>query len=81
MSEAAFRSFYGSPPPLKIVHKGKLMSPEGHVSPLCAKTPRKINLAKENWTVVDRCVTCKQCLAMGKLSRAGSKIEKETVTK
>lgn len=54
-------SFYGPPPPRKIVHRAKLISPDGDVSPLCAKTHRRINLAKASWTIVDRFVTCQKC--------------------
>jgi len=47
---------------MKIVHKAKLISDKGDVSPLCAKTPRKIDLAKESWTLRDSEVTCPKCL-------------------
>ena len=47
---------------MKIVHKAKLVSDNGDVSPLCAKTPRKINLGKESWTLRDSEVTCHKCL-------------------
>ena len=46
----------------KIYHRAKLISVNGDVSPLCAKTPRKINLAKELWTNRDEAVTCPRCL-------------------
>jgi len=46
---------------VKIVHLAKLVSPEGDVSPLCAKTPRKLNLKKETWTNRPEAVTCLKC--------------------
>ncbi len=46
---------------LKICHKAGLISPSGDVSPLCAKTPRKINLTRERWTTTAGFVTCKKC--------------------
>ena len=45
----------------KIYHKANLISPDGSVSPLCAKKPRKLNLARECWTTTDEFVTCKRC--------------------
>lgn len=48
----------------KIYHRAKLISVNGNVSPLCAKTPRKLNLAKELWTIRDEAVTCQKCLAI-----------------
>jgi len=47
---------------MKIVHKAKLVSDKGDVSPLCAKTPRTIDLVKESWTLRDSEVTCPKCL-------------------
>ena len=47
---------------MKIVHKAKLVSTTGDVSPLCAKRPKKIDLAKESWTLRDSAVTCPKCL-------------------
>lgn len=46
---------------MKIVHMAKLVSDKGDVSPLCAKTPRRINLAKESWTLRTNEVTCNKC--------------------
>jgi hypothetical protein len=48
-------------PKWKIIHRGKLVSPNGDVSPLCAATPRNIDLAKESWTNRDDAVTCPKC--------------------
>lgn len=47
---------------MKIVHKAKLVSDKGDVSPLCAKKPRKVNMNKENWTLRNEAVTCPKCL-------------------
>ena len=49
-------------PYAKIYHRAELISNNGDVSPLCAKTPHKINLAKELWTNRDEAVTCPKCL-------------------
>ncbi|KKN77613.1 hypothetical protein LCGC14_0358880 [marine sediment metagenome] len=48
---------------IKIYHKANLIAPDGSVSPLCAKTPRKLNLKKDVWTLDDASVTCKKCLS------------------
>jgi hypothetical protein len=48
----------------KIRHRAKLISKNGGVSPLCAKRPKKINLAKESWTIRDEAVTCPKCKAL-----------------
>ncbi len=47
----------------KVYHKAHLWSKNGHVSPLCAKKPRALNLSRELWTIRDEAVTCKRCLA------------------
>ncbi len=49
--------------PVKIIHKAKLISRNGDVSPLCANKPRKLNLAKESWTNRNDAVTCEKCKA------------------
>jgi len=49
---------------MRKVHKAKLISDNGDVSPLCAKKPRKLNLAKESWTLRDEAVTCPNCLSL-----------------
>lgn len=46
----------------KIYHRAKLIAPDGSVSPLCAKTPKAIDLTKELWTARDDAVTCLKCL-------------------
>lgn len=46
---------------MRIIHKAKLVSPEGDVSPLCAVKPRKLNLNKESWTMESALVTCEKC--------------------
>ena len=50
----------------KKIHRAKLISEAGDVSPLCAKTPKPINLKKESWTNRDEAVTCKKCLELMK---------------
>lgn len=52
----------------KIYHKAKHMTADGLVSPLCAKRPKALDLAKELWTLRDEAVTCKKCKAL--LSRS-----------
>ena len=54
----------------KPVHRAKLMSPDGHVSPLCAKSPRAINLKVASWTIVGRQVTCPKCLKLMSIPRS-----------
>jgi hypothetical protein len=46
---------------MKIIHKAKLISNNGNVSPLCSTKPRKLSLAKESWTNRNEAVTCKKC--------------------
>jgi hypothetical protein len=47
----------------KPIHRAKLISDKGDVSPLCATKPRKLNLKVETWTNRDEAVTCPKCLA------------------
>jgi hypothetical protein len=47
----------------KKVHMADRIARGGLVSPLCAKTPRAINLKRESWTLQWELVTCKKCLA------------------
>lgn len=56
----------------KKYHLAKMISAGGDVSPLCARTPRKINLKRELWTNRPEAVTCKRCLA---LIEARAKVE------
>jgi hypothetical protein len=51
----------------KPYHRAKLISDRGDVSPLCAKTPRVLNLQWETWTLQDEAVTCSACLAILKV--------------
>lgn len=55
---------FGPAPRRKIVHRAKMVSPEGHISPLCAKQPRPIDLSIASWTIVDRHVTCRRCRSL-----------------
>lgn len=48
----------------KPVHMAKHIRQDGAVSPLCAKTPRALNLAKAVWTIRPEAVTCKKCSAI-----------------
>jgi len=54
---------------MKVCHLAKMIDKNGNVSPLCASTPRKINLAKESWTIRDDAVTCKKCLSAMTISK------------
>jgi len=45
----------------RLIHKAKLVSPDGDVSPLCASIPRALNLRIESWTTDNSAVTCKNC--------------------
>ncbi len=57
----------------KVYHLGDLWSEGGDVSPLCAEEPRKIDLRRELWTIVENAVTCKKCLA--KMKELGTETE------
>lgn len=46
----------------RVYHMAALVSDKGDISPVCAKTVRKLNLAKELWTLRWEAVTCKKCL-------------------
>jgi hypothetical protein len=46
------------------VHKAKHLRPDGAVSPLCARTPRAIDLKRATWTLHNDAVTCSRCLAV-----------------
>lgn len=54
----------------KIVHSAKHVNENGDVSALCYNRPRKINLAKANWTLRADLVTCPKCKARFKRGRA-----------
>ena len=48
----------------KIIHRATKIRADGAVvvvSAVCFKVPRKINLARENWTLVAERVTCPRC--------------------
>lgn len=57
-------------PEPKPVHRAKHMSPDGKVSPLCAKTPRAIDLKVASWTLVESQVTCQKCLRLMSIPRS-----------
>ena len=48
----------------KKYHMAKAIRDDGAVSPLCAKTPRRLNLSRELWTLEKEAVTCKRCLVL-----------------
>lgn len=48
----------------RVVHMASKMSSKGGVSPLCAPSPRAINLKVASWTLTRNFVTCKHCLKM-----------------
>jgi len=45
----------------KKVHMAKHIREDGMVSPLCAVSPRAINLSVATWTNRESAVTCKKC--------------------
>lgn len=54
------------PPPkdmTRIYHMAHLVAQDGNVSPLCATTPRAIDMKRATWTTDWYAVTCKKCLA------------------
>lgn len=67
----------GPAPKLKPVHRAKLGREDGGVSPLCADVPRRINLARATWTLIDALVTCPRCLVRIALAAAGRALERE----
>lgn len=56
--------FIGPAPRQRIVHRARLINPDGGVSPLCAKTPRAIDLRRATWVLRDAGVTCPKCLKL-----------------
>lgn len=47
----------------KPVHRAKLISSGGRqVSPLCAPTPKALDLRRNDWTLIDGAVDCVACL-------------------
>ena len=51
-------------PVFKKIHRAGLCSPTGDVSARCFKTPRRIDLRRETWTIIDDDVTCGACRAV-----------------
>ena len=47
---------------MKLTHLADKMSADGRVSPLCAPTPRAIDLNRATWTIISDAVTCPKCL-------------------
>ncbi len=50
------------PPKPKPIHRAAKIAQDGSVSPLCAKRPQRIDLAKASWTLSDKRTTCPRCL-------------------
>lgn len=44
------------------IHLAKMTRPDGAVSPLCARVPRRIDLTRASWTLQAKLVTCTKCL-------------------
>ena len=65
--------------PVKRFHKASLISKKG-VSALCFQTPRKINLKRALWTLIDKAVTCPKCKAALK-GQASKRIGKISITR
>ena len=60
----------------RIYHKAEKykMDGSGSVSALCSNPPRRINLNRAFWTMIDSQVTCKKCLKiMGQASSSKNK--------
>jgi hypothetical protein len=47
----------------RIYHRAHLLADNGDVSPVCADTPKAINMKRATWTTDWEAVTCKKCLA------------------
>lgn len=46
----------------KPIHFAHAIRADGAVSPLCATTPRALNLARSSWTNRPEAVTCSRCI-------------------
>ena len=46
------------------IHRARHIREDGSVSPLCAKTPRALDLRSSTWTYRDDAVTCPRCLRL-----------------
>ena len=49
---------------VRRVHYGDKVAPNGGISPLCANTPRRIDMKHSTWTRVTTYVTCPRCKKM-----------------
>lgn len=45
----------------KPYHMAAKINDRGGVSPLCASTPRALDLSWERWTIRKEAVTCRKC--------------------
>lgn len=50
------------PKKARVRHMARAIREDGAVSPLCAKTPRAINMKKESWVLRLEAVTCQKCI-------------------
>lgn len=55
----------------RLYHFAAKIRDDGAVSPLCAKTPRAIDLTQALWTIRREAVTCPKCLAVMATEVAG----------
>ena len=55
----------------KVYHRASKIASNGDVSALCYAKPRRINLARESWTLIDSAVTCPKCRALIDAAKAG----------
>lgn len=53
-----------------IIHRAAKIREDGSVSAVCFERPRKIDLARASWTIIDGAVTCKKCLKIMLLSKS-----------
>jgi hypothetical protein len=51
-----------SDPRPKLTHMADLVNSRGEVSPICAASPRAIDLKRETWTLQRGSVSCEPCL-------------------
>jgi hypothetical protein len=49
---------------MRLYHKASEVNGKGQVSALCYDTPCPINLKRESWALVDKSVTCPDCLRL-----------------
>lgn len=62
MGEGLKRAFKAAKETRKPIHFARFVSQLGGISPWCAKVPRALVPASNNWTNRLEAVTCKACL-------------------